>query len=123
MHRTLKDKRLWFALALVLGTTAGADLAWKEYSDRWEGIRGTNTAGGFEFLGVYAEPAPKARGAEEVWVSVPLRQAAELKVRVWEPHSGYTMVPKRRTFKPGKAFSWQRARVLMPSIMIASAAP
>jgi hypothetical protein len=63
----------------------------------------------------HAEPAPRARGAEKLWVSVPLRRAAELRVRVFEPQSGYVMVPKRRTFEPGKPFSWRRARVLRPA--------
>ena len=115
MHRRIQRFGLASVLALGLGVVAGADLAWKEYGDRWEGIRGRDTSGGFEFLGVYAEPAPKARKAEKLWVSVPLRREAELGVRVWEPRSGYAMVPKKTTFEPGNAFSWRRAPVLRPA--------
>lgn len=113
----LKRRRLGFVLmlALVFVVTAGAGLAWREYDDRWEGIRGRDIAGGFDFLGVYAEPAPKARKAAKLWVSVPLRRKSEFEVRVFEPHSGYVMVPKRRTFEPGGAFSWRRAQVLEPA--------
>ncbi len=118
MYRTYNGRRplLVMTLALLLGAAAGAaDLEWREYDDRWEGIRGRETAGGFEFMGIYAEPATRTRGAKKLWVSVPLRRAAKVRVRVWEPLSGYAMVPKREELEPGSAFSWRRARVLEPA--------
>ncbi len=118
MHRNLSGERLGvvMALTLVFGTAAGAgDLEWKDRGDRWEGIRGKDTSGGFEFLGVYAEPGTRKRGAEKLWLSVPLSRAAEMQVTVWEPASGYAMVPKQESFGGGAAFSWRRAGVLAPA--------
>ena len=111
MHRWLIEQHPWLAVALVaLGFAAapgGAqDVRWRDRGDRFEGIRAQNISGGyFELLGVHVEPEPRARGTERLWVSVPLRESEELRVRVWEPDSGYEMVPKRLTFRPGEPFS------------------
>ncbi len=107
----------WLVCALALAGAAAAvqaaDVKWKDRGDRNEGIRAQNIAGGdFELLGVHAEPESRQRGATRLWVSVPVRQSTELRVRVWEPTSGYEMVPKRPRFAPGDAFSWSRVGVL-----------
>ena len=109
----------WLAVTLALAVAAAsaraADVRWQDRGDRHEGIRGQNIAGGdFELLGVHVEPESRERGAARLWVSVPLRESTELRVRVWEPASGYEMVPKEPWFKPGDAFSWSRTAVLEP---------
>ena len=112
----MRSFRLGLTAMLLASALAGAaDLAWKDRGDRYEGIRPENVSGGdFELLGVYVEPGPRARDADQLWVSVPLHQEAKLRIRVWEPKSGYAMDPKREAFQPGSSFSWSRAAVLQP---------
>ena len=113
-ERLIRHRLIWFAFTLTLAVLpAGADERWQDRGDRFEGIRPENVGGGdFELLGVHVEPCPLDRQAPRLYVSVPLREATELQVRVWEPESGYWMVPTRKNFQPGKPFDWPRDAVL-----------
>lgn len=105
------------ALALVVAAipAIAADTRWQDRGDRFEGIRAENVAGGdFKLLGVHVEPGPRSREAPRIYLSVPLREPAELRIQVWEPESGYSMIPKKKKFRPGDRFIWVRDAVLGP---------
>ncbi len=109
------------ALALTLTVAAAvlpaaADDSWQDRGDRYEGIRAENVSGGdFELLAVQVEPGRLDRQEATLYVAVPLREEAELRIRVWDPHSHYWMTPKRKAFAPGDDYSWSRATVLGPA--------